>query len=293
MAGAQPARKPASGKKTTIVFLGTGNPAPNPDVMGPSVAIIVNGTPYLVDAGVGVVRRAAAATRAGVKGLEMPKLAIVFLTHLHSDHTLGLPDLINTPWIMHRTAPLEVYGPTGTVAMTNHIVQAWSADNDIRINGLEHGNATGNRVNAHDVAPGVVYRDSNVTVTAFLVKHGSWAEALGYRFDTPDRSIVLSGDTAPAESVSEKCNGCDVLIHEVYSQHGYDDCPDAWRDYITHFHTSTKELAAIATAARPKLLILDHQMFFGGKEDTEPEMLREIRAKYKGKVISAHDLDVY
>ena len=109
--------KELASSKTKIVFLGTGNPAPNPDKLGPSVAIIVNGTPYLVDAGVGIVRRAAAASRGGVKGLEMPNLRIVFLTHLHSDHTLGLPDLMETPWIMHRTAPLEVYGPVGTTAM--------------------------------------------------------------------------------------------------------------------------------------------------------------------------------
>src|SRR5258708_10621912 len=169
--------------------------------------MVVNNTPYIVDAGVGVVRRAAAANAAGVKGLEMPNLKTVFLTHLHSDQTLGLPDLMETPWIMHRTAPLEVYGPIGTAAMTGHLMQAWSADNDIRINGLERGNRTGNKVNAHEIRPGVIYQDSNVRVTAFLVNHGSWAQAFGYRFDTPDRSIVISGDASPSESVSENCNG--------------------------------------------------------------------------------------
>ena len=172
-------------------------------------------------------------------------------------------------------------------------MQAWSADNDIRINGLEHGNTTGNTVNAHDIAPGVVYRDSNVRVQAFLVKHGSWNQAFGYRFETPDRTIVISGDASPSESVVASCNGCDVLIHEVYSQLGYDKSPEDWRKYITSFHTSTVELAALAAKAKPHLLILYHQMFFGGKEDTERSMLGEITRRYKGSVVSAHDLDVY
>jgi ribonuclease BN (tRNA processing enzyme) len=288
-----PGARRHSSSKTKIVFLGTGNPAPNPEKFGPALAIVVNGTSYLVDAGVGVVRRAAAANRAGVKGLEMPNLKTVFLTHLHSDHTIGLPDLIETPWIMHRTAPLEVYGPAGTAAMMSHIVQAWSADNDIRINGLEHGNTTGNKVNAHEIMPGVIYQDSNVRVVAFLVKHGSWPQAFGYRFETPDRTIVISGDTSPSESVVANCHGCDVLIHEVYSQDGYDKSPADWRAYITSFHTSTYELAALATEAKPRMLILDHQMFFGGKEDTEASMLGEIKSRYKGSVVSAHDLDVY
>ena len=279
---------------TKIVMLGTGNPAPNPATMGASIAIVVNGTPYIVDAGVGVVRRASAANRAGVHGLEMPKLSRVFLTHLHSDHTIGLPDLLLTPWIMHRTAPLEVWGPDGTKAMMDHIASAWSADNDVRINGLEHGNRTGNQVVEHEVQPGLIYQDSNVKVTAFLVKHGSWTQAFGYRFDTPDRSIVISGDASPSESIVEQCNGCDVLLHEVYSEAGYRDSDDAWKKYSKAFHTTTYELAALAERARPKLLVLYHQMYFGKSgADTQASQLAEIKSRYKGRVVSANDLDVY
>ena len=279
--------------KTQIVILGTGTPSPEPNTMGPSIAIVVRGTAYIVDAGVGLVRRANAANRAGTKGLEMGNLRRVFITHLHTDHTIGLPDLIFTPWIMGRTAPLEVWGPTGTAAMIDHIVQAWSEDNDIRINGLEHGNKTGNKVVSHEIQPGVVYQDANVKVTAFLVKHGSWKQAFGYRFDTPDRSIVLSGDTSPTESVSESCNGCDVLMHEVYSVAGNATRSEAWQKYSRDFHTDSNELADLATKARPKTLILYHQMYFGGPKDTEAGLLGEIRAKYKGEVISARDLAVY
>ncbi len=278
---------------TQIVFLGTGNPAPSPTEMGESVAIIVRGTPYIVDAGTGLVRRASEARARGIKGLEMPLLSRVFLTHLHSDHTIGLPDLLYTPWIFHRTEPLSVYGPKGTAAMMSHIMQAWKEDTDIRTQGLEHGNTTGFKAIAHDVTPGVIYRDSNVKVTAFYVKHGSWKEALGYRFDTPDRSIVLSGDTSPAESVVRACNGCDVLIHEAYSQKGYDASAEAWRTYSRSFHTSIRELADIATRARPKLLILSHQMYFGRPADSYDTMLAELKSLYKGCAASARDLDVF
>jgi ribonuclease BN (tRNA processing enzyme) len=279
--------------KTQIVFLGTGNPSANPDRMGPSVAIVVNGTPYIIDCGAGVVRRAAAAERLGVTGLKVTNLKTLFVTHLHSDHTLGYPDLIFSPWVLGRKEPLEVYGPAGIRAMTNHILLAYREDNDIRIKGLEHANATGNKVNVHEIKPGVVYKDQNVTVSAFLVKHGSWPQAFGYRFETPDRMIVISGDTSPSQSVVENCNGCDVLIHEVYSQVGFSASKEDWRKYSLSFHTSTRELSEIAMKAKPKLLILYHQMFFGGPSDTEEGMLNEIRQGYQGRVVSAHDLDIY
>ena len=279
--------------KTQIVFLGTGNPSPDPDRMGAAVAIVVNGTPYIVDCGTGVVRRASAAFGAGVQALKTTNLKIAFITHLHTDHTLGYADLIFTPWIMGRKEPLEVYGPVGIKTMTEHILEAYREDNDIRINGLERGNATGNKVNVHEIRPGVIYKDGNVTVKAFLVKHGSWRQAFGYRFETSDRTIVISGDTSPISSVIENCDGCDVLIHEVYSQVGYAASSEDWRKYISSFHTSTKELAEIATKARPGVLILYHQMFFGGPTDTEEGMLAEIHQTYKGKVVSAHDLEVY
>jgi ribonuclease BN (tRNA processing enzyme) len=291
MSEAQSPRKPVS--RTQIVFLGTGNPSPMPDHQGPATAVVVNGSAYLVDAGTGIVRQASAAASKGIPALKAPNLKIVFVTHLHSDHTIGLPDLISTPWIMGRRVPLEVYGPPGIKAMTDHILAAWSEDNNIRINGLEHGNNTGNRVNAHEITGGIVYRDSNVTVKAFPVPHGSWPVALGYRFETADRTIVFSGDERPSDAIVQNCNGCDVLIHEVYSERGYAASDSAWRKYVKSFHTSTTELAALATRARPKLLILYHQMYFArNAADNETAMLAEIRKHYKGHVVSARDLDV-
>src|SRR5437763_13220500 len=111
-----------SPSRTQVVLLGTGNPSADPDRSGPSVAIVVNDTPYIVDCGPGVVRRASAALRKGVTALALPKLKTAFITHLHSDHTLGYPDLIFTPWILGRKDPLEVFGPTGRKALTDHLL---------------------------------------------------------------------------------------------------------------------------------------------------------------------------
>lgn len=286
---------PPSATHTQIVMLGTGTPNADPDRSGPSVAIVVNGSAYIVDCGPGVVRRAAAANKQGIAALALPNLKVVFLTHLHSDHTLGLPDLIFTPWTMGRTEPLKIFGPAGTKKMTAHILEAWAEDIDMRLNGGEPSNKTGYKAEATDVKPGVVYKDDNVTVTAFLVAHGSWKEAFGYRFDTrfagkTDRSIVISGDTTYTPAIADACHGCDVLLHEAYSQPGFDKRTPEWRAYHSRFHTSSGDLAKIATQAKPGLLILYHQLFMGTPEE---DLVKEVQRGYAGKVVSAHDLDVY
>lgn len=278
------------GAATQVVLLGTGTPNADPDRSGPAVAIVVNDTPYLVDFGPGVVRRASAAFRKGIKGLAIKNLGLAFVTHLHSDHTAGYPDLILTPWVLERKEPLKVYGPRGINAMTSQILRAYREDIAIRLSGGEPSNKTGYRVITHEIKPGVVYKDENVTVKAFLVSHGSWAEAYGFRFETPDRVIVVSGDCRPSPSVIQNCNGCDVLIHEVYSKSGFATRTPDWQKYHSRYHTSSVELAELASKARPGLLVLYHQLFWGATED---DLLKEVRAGYTGKVVSGHDLDVY
>ena len=113
---------------TAVVLLGTGTPNADPDRSGPAVAVVVNGQPYLVDFGPGVVRRAAAASRSGVDALEVTNLTRAFVTHLHSDHTVGYADLIFTPWVLGRAVPLQVYGPKGLRAMTRHLTAAYRED---------------------------------------------------------------------------------------------------------------------------------------------------------------------
>lgn len=276
---------------THVVLLGTGTPNADPDRSGPALAIIVNDTAYLVDAGPGIVRRAAAAAaRHDIPALEAPRLTRVFITHLHSDHTLGLPDLLFTPWVLERAVPLEVLGPPGIEEMAAHLEAAWAADVRRRIEGLQPQNATGWQVRARVVEPGIVYRDANVTVSAFAVPHEEWPQAFGYRFETPDRVIVVSGDTRPSEAVVEACAGCDVLVHEVYSDAGFAGRAPEWQRYHAQAHTSATELAALATRARPGLLVLTHQLLWGASVET---LLAEIRAGYDGPVVSGSDLDVF
>lgn len=300
----QPAIARAEGLRpspiTQIVLLGTGTPSPDPDRSGPATAIIVNGVPYLVDFGPGVVRRAAAASQQkGVAALSIVNLKTAFLTHLHSDHTAGLPDLILTPWAVGRNAPLHLYGPKGLKGMVSHTLQAYRDDIAIRLKDKvalgQAGSAEGIRVHAHEIGPGIVYRDENVTVTAFLVRHGDVPEAFGYRFDTPDRSIVISGDTAPSQSVVDHCRGCDVLIHEAYSLLNYDAVSAAYQKYRREHHTSSRELAALANRAKPGLLILYHRASPGavGKPNPEEAVLEELQRDYRGAVVTGHDLDMF
>lgn len=270
--------------ETRIVMLGTGTPNADPLRSGPALAIVVNQVPYIVDSGPGIVRRMAAAK------LDLTKARVVFITHLHSDHTLGLPDLIFSPWVLDRTAALEVYGPKGIERMTRHIMDAYREDIQIRLRGGEPSNKTGYRANAHPIRAGVVYQDANVKVTGFRVPHGAWREAYGYRFDTADRSIVISGDTTASAAVAENCNGCDVLIHEVISSAGLAKRTPDWQKYHHAYHTTAKDLGAVATKARPTLLILYHLLFSGVSEE---DLLAEVRAVYSGKVVSARDLEVY
>jgi len=205
---------------TKIAFLGTGTPNADPQHSGISVAIVVNDTPYIVDFGPGLVRKAAALSPdygGDIEALSTENLKIAFLTHLHSDHTTGYPDLIFTPWVEGRDEPLEVYGPEGIQEMTENILEAYKEDIKVRLYGLEPANNLGWRVNAHRIKEGLVFKDSNVSVEAFLVEPGSWPAAYGFIFTTPDRTIAISGDTRPSENLVEKCRGVDILIHEVYS----------------------------------------------------------------------------
>lgn len=288
---ASPAAAQQTPTRTHVVLLGSGTPNPDPDRSGPAVAIVVDSSVYIVDAGAGIVRRVAAAARATrFAALAMPKLTRAFLTHLHSDHTVGLPDLMLSPWVSGRTAPLEVYGPPGTGNMVEHLLAAYAEDIEIRLHGGEPSNKTGYVTHAHDVLPGVVYRDSLVKVTAFAVSHGKWPHAYGYRFDTPDRSIVISGDTSPNDGVAAACNGCDVLLHEVISEAHLAIRTPAWQAYHRAYHSPAPDVGRIAEKARPRLLVLYHELPMGFDE---AEMLGEVRRFFHGDVVAGKDLGVY
>jgi ribonuclease BN (tRNA processing enzyme) len=275
-----------------VVLLGTGTPRPFPERSGPATAIVVDDKPYLVDFGPGVIRRAAAAAAQGTPALEVTKLTVAFLTHLHSDHTVGYPDLIFTPWVMGRKEELNVYGPEGIEEMTKHVMRAWQQDIDIRTKGLERADPV--LVRAHDVKPGVVYKDDKVKVTAFRVPHGEWPQAFGYRFDAPGRTIVISGDTSPSSELVANCQKCDVLIHETYSPSSVAPAMPDWNGYRAKYHTSTEQLAEIANRSKPALLIVYHVAGRGPNgRIPEEQLLQEIQKTYHGKVVIGHDLEIY
>lgn len=281
-----------SASNARVVMLGSGTPIPDPQSSGPAVAIVVNGQAYLFDAGAGVVRRAQeAADKHRMPELQAFALIRLFLTHLHSDHTLGYPDLILTPWVVGRSQPLEVYGPPGTAAMTEHLKAAYSEDLAMRTQGLERLSTLGLQVNVHEIEPGPIFRDANISVRAIPVCHGSWKSAFGFAVNAAGRNIVISGDTAPCPVLDNACERCDVLVHEVYSAARFALFPPEAKRYHSSFHTSTRELAAIAAKSKPKLLVLYHQLYFGPKEDVD--LVHEIHRIYPGEVVSAQDLGVY
>ena len=297
-----PATATGQSTRTQIVMLGTGTPIPDPDRSGPAVAIVVDSVAYLFDAGTGVVRRASAAGHNGVKafaprgsstqasGQPSPRFDRVFLTHLHSDHTLGLADVIFTPWIQGRMQPLDIYGPPGTNRLVAGILDGNAEDIAERINSSGGPARDAWKSIVHEIKEGVVFKDARITVRAFAVPHAGWKHAFGYRIETPDRVIVLSGDSRAGSQTANMCNGCDVLIHEVYSDSGFETIPPMRQVYHANAHTSATQLGDIAARARPGLLILYHQLFFGSSDET---LLREVRSRFSGRVVSARDLDIY
>lgn len=278
-----------------LVMLGTGTPVADPDRSGPSLAIVTGGRAIIVDAGPGVVRRAAASAQQGYSELEAKNLDFALLTHLHSDHTVGLPDLAYTPWVLERVVPLTLLGPPGTERMANLLAATYEADIDYRIE-FEPNNTTGSAIAATDIDIGdsdllPVYEGEDLTIEAIPVMHGAWNHAFGYRFRTADRTIVVSGDTAPTDTIVDAATNADILVHEVYSYEKFLTREPEWQDYHSRHHTSTRELAEIAKRAQPGLLVLYHQLFWGATDD---DLVREIReAGYDGPVISASDLDVF
>jgi ribonuclease Z len=274
---------------TRLIVLGSGTPVPDPERAGPAYAVTYGARVFLFDAGAGVMRRVAAA------GLPIDGMTAVFLTHLHSDHTLGLPDVIHTTWVMGRAAPMPVFGPRGTAAMVDHIQAAWADDIEVRTEGTERGRRGGHRVRVQEIATGVVYDSAGIRITAIPVTHGSWPVALAFRIDTPDRTLVLGGDAAPSPALEQAARGVDVLVHEVYASTRVapENRPggELWPQYLREFHTSDEELGAIAARALPKTLVLSHVLRMGGTMD---EVLAGIRrGGFTGRVVVAKDLGRY
>ena len=292
-----------------LVLLGTGTPNACPDNSGPCSAIIAGNQAYLVDFGPGVVRQAAKAYHRGIDALRPDRLGIAFCTHLHTDHTAGLPDLLYTPWVLEREKPLRLIGPEGLADMAGYIEKAYAKDIDMRLFGDEPANHTGYKSEVTELKPGIadygtVYEDENIRVNAFTVKHGQ-LQALAYRFESEDRVIVISGDTAPTEMMVEKSRDADILLHECEYTAGLADRSKEWQIYHRNVHTLSTDLARIAMQAKPKLLVTTHRIYHMNIQDNtidlahemeirNQKILQEIRdAGYDGKTVNGEDLDVY
>lgn len=275
--------------RTKLILLGTGTPNILPDRAQSALAIIVDEQAYIVDCGGAIMQRIAEAqARYDFAALRSENLTRLFLTHLHPDHTTGLPDFIIAPWVLIRDASLQIFAPQGTQTLVDHVLEGYK----IGIGEHQHGIAPLNHsltVEVDEIADtptAPIYQDDLVTVTAFRVSHGNLT-AYGYRFVTPDKTIVISGDTCPTENLIQHAQNCDILVHEVYSARMLVQRPPAWQAYHRAVHTSTLELAQIATQTQPKLLLLTHQLFWG---TSDAELLQEITEHYAGEVISGQDL---
>ena len=287
---------------TLVVTLGTSTPSPNPYRLGASGAVIVNEAPYLIDAGEGIIRGIAKAAISHNKLLvdcfAPGKLSRLFITHLHSDHTVGIPSLILNPWIFGRTEPLEVYGPLGTKNLIDKILDAYQADIHERINGPEHANDTGWHVIVKEITKaGLVYEDNNIKIDAFEHEHGT-LQNFGYRFVTEDRIVVWAGDGKVSESFQDASMNADVLVSELCTLDNIGKSPwggmslEEKEKVIWSYHVKPKDLANLALKAKVKKLVLIHESNYSSPYDPEA-LLEEIKQYYQGEVISSRDGDVF
>ena len=276
--------------ETKLIVLGSGTPNPDPNRAGSAYAIVVNEKPYLVDFGPGVIRRAASLSPpwgGKIEAMTVKNFEHAFLTHIHSDHSAGLADLLLTPWIMGRDKKLNLFGPKGLEQMASSTLEAFEDDINYRIYGTQPSNKIGYKYNFYLLTEGLIYEDENVSVEAFTVPHGSFDDAYGFRFTTKDKVIVFSGDTGPSKTLEKFATGADILVHEVYSNAGFLKKTKDWQIYHQGHHTSTFEVGEIASRAKPKLLLLSHILFWGSTTD---EILKETQSTYKGEIKIAEDL---
>ena len=293
---------------TKVVVIGSGTPAADTRHGGISVAVVVNGQPYIIDCGPGFWRDSQASTPAyggKIAALEPKKLTRLFLTHLHFDHTEGMAEFMLAPWTLERKVPPQVYGPPGTENMVDHLMKAYAKDIYIQMFGLERTNAMGWKWLAKEVLPGEVYKDNNVRITAYQNKHGSWDYSYAYRVvtykpdGTVDRTIVFSGDTALFDGMEEAYANADILFHEAYSfdpkTNPYDAKAPVTVAYMNAFHTSTEQLAGVLKKVNPKVTVLYHYVTFTPANATDQERgVKEIKKfGYNGIVIQAQDADIF
>lgn len=271
----------ASTDPIRVTLLGTGTPRPLMERFGPSILVEAGKEKLIVDVGRGALQRLFQL------GVSYADITGVLLTHLHSDHIVGLPDLWLTGWLISsRATPLELWGPAGTRKMAAGLQSAFSFDLDIRVRD-DKVPAEGGRIVAHDIGEGVVFDRGGVKVTAFLVDHGLVRPALGYRVDAGGHSVVLSGDTRYSPNLISHAQGTDLLIHEVGAASPDQMSRDAHTRTIIAHHTTPEEAASVFNKVKPKLAVFSHIVLRGATAD---DAVRTTRLTYVGPLQLGEDL---
>jgi len=276
----------AHGQDITVTLLGTGCPPPDMHRFGPSTLVEAGGQKFVFDAGRGALQRL---TQLKVRWQDVQG---VFLTHLHSDHVVGFPDLWLTGWLVGsgRNVPLQVWGPRGTKKMMSHLEQAYEYDIRIRLYD-DRAAPDGVVLLAEDISEGVVYDKGGVKITAFEVDHTPIKPAFGYRIDYAGRSVVLSGDTRVSENLIRYVQGVDVLVHEVVAPETFQRAgapPERAKSVIAH-HTTPEQAGEVFARTKPKLAVYSHISL---PTATEQDLIPPTRKTYAGPLELGEDLMV-
>lgn len=276
----------AAGQDIRLTLLGTGAPPPVMNRFGPSILVEAGEQKFLFDAGRGALQRLAQ------HGVRWQDVDGVFLTHLHSDHVVGFPDLWLTGWLVGpgRDRPLRVWGPTGTKKMVSHLEQAYEVD--IRFRMEDDGAApSGIVVYAEDIREGEVLERDGLKITAFEVDHKPVEPALGYRVDYGARSVVLSGDTRVSQNLIRHARGVDLLVHEVVSPETFQSAgvsPERAKRVIGH-HASPEQAGEVFAKTNPRLAVYSHIV---QPNATRQALIRRTRKTYQGPLEVGEDLMV-
>ena len=270
---------PAGADVVVVTLLGTGTPRPQMDRLGAAILVEAGGDKLLFDAGRGVARRLLQV------GADFGDVRRVFVTHLHYDHVVGLPDLFLTGWIYGRAHPLEVSGPAGVAAHVRHLRLAY--DEDIRLR-LRHSGLPerGSEFAAREIAPGVAYLEGDLKVTAFAVDHGVVEHAFGYRVDYRGRSFVVSGDTSYSQNLVAHARGVDLLVHEVATASAALRRANPRLRRVLDYHATPDEVARVLRETKPRLAVLVHPLVHGVSEE---QVLAAVGAGHSVEVVFGRD----
>jgi ribonuclease Z len=267
-----------------VTLLGTGAPPPSIERFGPSTLIEVGREKFIFDAGRGAMQRLYQL------GIPFSEITGVFLTHHHSDHVVGFPDLWLTGWIGRpwgkRRAPLPVWGPAGTEEMMEHLPRAFHVDIRVRSKSYPRD---GVKLMPQEISEGSVFAKDGITVSAFKVDHGGEdLPAFGYRIDYRGRAAVLSGDTTFNENLIEHARGADLLVHEVTAVAGSAAENPEQLKRISSNHTTVQQAGEVFARVEPKLAVYNHLLLFGNA--SAKDLVPATRQKYAGALIVGEDL---